>query len=146
MTDKENVVSMSDQNTAPAKKRKKHVNSGARVKSDVWVPTAFIKPAVKRLNITLAELGPAVGISQSAATNYLTKGTCPMWFKKAVNGLIAELSLPDPVSGPIRNLPAVIEPTPEQTVLYIRVPRDQTAVARAHIGALGWAVVMQGDE
>lgn len=140
---KDKVVNMAPKPaTAKPKRQRNRSANRPTYKKVEWVSVDFLRPAMRRLNVTVDELAAALGTSSTSVYKYLDTKRCPKLLKIGVNGLLAESTLPELKGG--RNLPALIPPPVTDAVLVVRVPPEQLASARALIGSLGWTTVEQG--
>lgn len=62
----------------------------ARTQRSNMVPSGFLVPAVQRLGISQTELSKLTGVTTVTIQRFLRTGFCPLWFRSAVNGLMAE--------------------------------------------------------
>ncbi|MDE2107106.1 MAG: hypothetical protein KGL39_58405, partial [Patescibacteria group bacterium] len=54
------------------------------------VPSGFLMGSLQRLGITQSELARLTGASLNSIQVWIKRGFCPLWFRAAVNGLMAE--------------------------------------------------------
>ncbi len=62
----------------------------ARGRNVEMVPSGFIPHALQTLGISVVELARLSGVSIQTIYNWNNKGSCPLSFRAAVNGLLAE--------------------------------------------------------
>lgn len=92
------------------------------------VPSGFLIPAIQRLGISQGEVARLTGVSLPSITNYVKRGYCPLWFRAAVNGLMAE-------AAPVERERTSVSVKSGGAVLF-RVPESFAQAAFSALGAI----------
>jgi len=75
------------------------------------VPSGFLMGSLQRLGISQTELSRLTGASLNSIQHWIKTGFCPLWFRAAVNGLMAEAQEPEnPKLKKLMQTPAPWEP------------------------------------
>jgi hypothetical protein len=90
-----------------------------------------------------------MGLYRGLIHKYVREGTCPLWFKFALNGLLAEQEAAGTDQRPSQSL---TELPPEPThgssaegLVVLHLKPGELLAAKALIGMLGWKTITRED-